>query len=332
MPLVDDAFAALTDMRVVLDPLEQIGCHVFIFSPRTRDRQDEWHKISMEGNVAKRLAYTAREALLKLEGRATDDQALAEFDFDAMVDGSIGIISLAEMPAIAEWLENIPEDDWPIRFNGDEQIANSARFYVTRLNFPDGRPLTIVRGSRGLTVTLREKGMVAAAFSRTRNEMVAIDGSVVTFDGAIDFFAWEGIVFIPNFRTFESVTSIRDVTIRKSAEALDELANRFVLGNNTDEIKLEISKRTLLAKRLAAAHKHGIIKDINAQSLVDRARQKGLLLRCKINSNNNLQFDIDHNNQREIQDFVDLLTDVFLKSSVTGREWEVVVKRSPKAR
>ena len=56
---------------------------------------------------------------------------------------------------------------------------------------------------------MREQGAVAAIFSREQNEMVAIDGVVVSFDGAIDFLAWEDMVFIMNFRTFESVTNIR---------------------------------------------------------------------------------------------------------------------------
>ena len=331
MPLIDDAFAALADIRIALGAGERIGCHIFIFSPRTRERRDDWLKVAMEGAVADRLADTARDALLKLEGRAADDQALAEFDFDAMADGSIGVMSLADVPAIADWLDAIPGDDWPARFDGDERVIEKARFYVTRLNFADGRPLTLVRGSRGLTVTLRAKGAVAAAFSRERNEMVAIDGAVVSFDGAIDFFAWEGLVFITNFRTFESVTNIRDVTIRKSAEALDALAARFGLGGNAEGLKAEIGKRTLLAKRLAAAHRYGIIADIDPQNLVDRAAQKQLRLRCRI-ENGNAHFDIDHANRGEVQDFVDLLTDLFLQSPVTGREWEAVVKRVPQVR
>jgi len=220
MPLIDDAFAALTDMRVALNTRDRIGCHVLIFSPKTRERRENWHKIAMQGPVADRIASSAREGLLKLESRATDDQALEEFDFDAMADGCIGVMSLADVPAIAKWLDEIPGDDWPLRFDGDERVIEKARFYVTRLNFADGRLLTLVRGSRGLTVTLREQGMVAAIFSREQNEMVAIDGAVVSFDGAIDFLAWEGMVFILNFRTFESVTNIRDVTIRKATEAL----------------------------------------------------------------------------------------------------------------
>jgi hypothetical protein len=331
MPSIDDAFAALADIRIALSGRGRVGCHVFIFSPRTRERRDEWHKIAMEGVVADRLASTARNALLKLEGRATDDQVLAEFDFDAMAEGSIGVMSLTEVPAIAEWLAAIPDDDWPSRFDGDERVVDSARFYVTRLNFADGRRLTVVRGSRGLTVTLKEKGVVAAAFSRERNEMVAIDGAVISFDGAIDFFAWEGLVFISNFRTFESVTNIRDVTIRRSEEAVDALAARFGLGGNVDNLKAEIGKRTLLAKRLAAAQRHGIIADIDPQNLVDRAVEKQLRLRCRM-VKGHAHFDIDHNDRGQVQDFVDLLTDLFLRSPVTGREWEAVVKRAPRPR
>lgn len=331
MPLIDDAYESLTDIRVALTAEGRIGCHVFIYSPRSRDRREEWYKIAMDGAVADLLASRARESLLNVEGRAADDQALAEFDFDAMSDGSIGVISLEDMPAIEMWLGNLPADDWHVRFDGDEQVLDKVRFYVIRLNLPDGRPLTIIRGSRGLTVTLREKGAVAAAFSRQRNEMVPIEGAVLSFDGVVDFFAWENFVYILNFRTFESVTNIRDETIRKSEEALDALAVRFGLGTNLVDLKDEIAQRTLLAKRLAAAHRHGIIADIDPQSLVDRAAEKELRLRCHM-ENGNVQFDIDHNNRGEIQDFVDLLTDLFLRSPVTGREWEAVVKRPPQNR
>ncbi|SER58908.1 protein of unknown function [Faunimonas pinastri] len=331
MALIDDAFAALADIRVALGAGDRIGCHVFFFSRHTRERPHDWYKLAMEGAVADQLASASRHSLAKLEGRAADDQALSEFDFDAMVEGSIGVLKVAEVPAIAEWLDEVPQDDWPVRFDGDERLLDQARFYATRLNFADGRRLTLFRGSRGLTVTLRKKGAVAAAFSRDRNEMVAIDGAVVSFDGLIDFFAWEGLVFIANFRTFESVTNIRDVTVRKSGEAMDALALKFGLGPNSDELKAEIGKRTMLAKRLAAAHRYGLINDIDPQKLVDRAAQKRLRLRCRIEEGN-AHFEVDHTNRGQVEDFVDLLTDLFLQSPVTGREWEAVVKRTPKPR
>jgi hypothetical protein len=331
MPLTDDSFAALTDIRAALEAVDQVGCHVFIFAPPSRASRDKWHRLGMDGAVAERLVEAARVSLTAIETRAAEDHALAEFDFDAMADRSIGLLRVADTPAIADWLNSVPGDDWPVRFAGDEQILERARFYATRLNFADGRYLTLFRGSRGLTVALRQRNAVAAAFSRENDRMVAIDGPVITFDGTIDFFEWEGIVFIVNLLTFESVTNIREVTIRKSAEAMAALRERFDLGNTADGVTAEIGKRTRLAKRLAAALQHGLIADIDAQNVVRRAEEKHLRLRCSI-ENGNARFDVDPTNRGEVEDFVDLMTDLFLRSPVTGREWEAVVKRAPRDR
>jgi len=54
-------------------------------------------------------------------------------------------------------------------------------------------------------------------------------------------------------------------------------------------------------------------------------------LRCRIEGGN-VHFDIDHTNRGEVEDFVDLMTDLFLQSPVTRREWEAVVKRAPRDR
>ncbi|WP_081837498.1 Kiwa anti-phage protein KwaB-like domain-containing protein [Xanthobacter sp. 91] len=331
MPLVDDAFSALADIHAAFEGDAPIGCHVFVFSPKTRERREEWHRIVMAHEVADRLIASARDSLFSLEARAADDQALAEFDFDAMTDGSIGVLKTEDAPAISDWLSAVPPDDWSVRFNGDEKILERVRFYATRINFSDGRILTLFRGSRGLNVILREKGAISAVFSREQNEMVEVDGAVVSFDGLFDFFSWDNTIFISNFRTFESVTNIRDVTMRKAAFAMDALAERFGLGANSEMLKEEVCKRTLLAKRLAAAHRNGVIDDIDPNNLVERAEEKGLRIRCRI-ENGNAHFEIDHNNKGEVEDFVDLLTDLFLRSPVTGREWEAVVKRPPRPR
>jgi len=127
------------------------------------------------------------------------------------------------------------------------------------------------------------------------------------------------------------VTNIRDITVRKSAEALDAISTRFSLGGNAVSLKTEIGKRTRLAKKLAAAHQHGLIADIDPERLVARAKEKKLRLRCRIEKGQ-AHFDLDPHNRGEVEDFVDLITDLFLQSPVTHREWEAVVKRAPRAR
>lgn len=329
MSLVDDAFAALSDIRAALDNEERPGCHVFMAIPHGR-RGYEWRKLAM-GSVADQLAALAGNALADLESRAADDEVLAEFDFDAMAKGSIGIMSLHDVPAIAEWFDAVPDDDHLARFDGDEETAKNVRFYVIRLNFADGRRLTQVRGGfRKWAITLKKKGAVAAIFSREHGEMTAIDGPVINFDGRIDFFMWDGLVFILNFATFESITDIRDVTIRKAEEAIDAVAARFGLGENVDALKVEIGKRIRPAKRLAAAYHHGLIADIDPQRLVSRALEKKLRMRCDT-VNDQVRITIDHNDPGQVQDLVNLLSDLFLKSPVTGREYEAPVRRPPKA-
>lgn len=331
MPLLEDAFLALTDVNAALNEDGRIGCHLFLSTPPTRLRRESWLRVVVDQAVANRLIDCARISLTKLEDRLAEGRELSEFDFDAMAEGNVGVLRVADMPAIADWLGDVPPDDWAVRFDGDENALGRARFYATRINFADGRHLKLFRGSRGLTVTLQGKNAVAAMFSRDGNQMVAIDGAVVSFDGNFDFFEWDGLVFITNLLTFESVTNIRQVTVQKAEEAIDAIQARFNLGENLAGLKTEIGKRTRLAKKLAAAHKHGLINDIDAQSLVERAQQKALRLGCRLHEGQAI-FEIDHTDRGQVDDFVDLMTDLFLQSPVTRREWEAVVKRAPRER
>ncbi|PZP41655.1 MAG: hypothetical protein DI601_20570 [Azospirillum brasilense] len=331
MDIIEEAYATLNDLKLSLETEERIGCHTFVFSAKTRKNKQEWQKIDMDGKVADQMAATMSSAMLAIEARAADDQALVEFNFDAMADRSIGTLKLNSTPSLEEWVKKIPGDDWPIRFDGDVQTLDRARFYVTRLNFPDKKHLLVFRGSRGLTITLNKQGVVAAAFSRAKHQMVAVEGPIVSFDNCVDFAIWENMVFVVNMRTFESITNIRDVTIQKANEVIDLLGSRFDLGSDTEKLKTEINKRTILAKRLAAAHYHGIIDDIDAQKLVERAQDKNLRVKCKLEKGKAI-FNINYDEKGEIEDFVDLLTDLFLNSPVTGREWEALVKRTPRNR
>lgn len=330
MALFDDGYAALADIRLAFNAGAEVGCHVFLFSPRTRARAHEWHRVIMVGDLAARLADAGRVSLNSIEARAADEQVLAEFDFDAMDHGSIGVLKVEDAPGLSDWLNAMPQNDWPTRFDGDEGVLEKTRFYAFRLSLPDGRTLRAFRGSRGLNITLRSRHAVAAMFQRDSREMVAVEGTVVSFDQTIDFFEWEGLVFIINLPTFESVTNIRHVTARKADEAVDALQNRFQI-NDIDGLKAHIAQRTRLGKKLAAAQKHGLVGDIDPAAMVHRIAAKQLDVQCTIEGDE-VRFDIDPANRRQVEDFVDLMTDFFLQSPVTSREWEAVVKRPPRAR
>lgn len=330
MPLLDDGYAALTDLTAALDSDEAIGCHVFLYSRPSRDRRVTWHRLSMTGDLADQIVETAAKTLLAIEARAADDEALAEFDFDAMSDGDIGILDIAETPGLGEWLADVPGADWHERFDGDEQVLERSRFYATRLYLPDGRVVLTFRGSRNLNIALRRRNAVAAVFQRDADEMVPVSGTVLNFDQDVDFFAWGNFLFVLSLRTFESVTHIRTVTAQKAAEAIDAIGGRFNIGD-TDALKGEIGARPLLARKLAAALKHGLVADIDAAALRDRIAAKELEIVCDIQGAA-VSLQIDSTNRRQVQDFVDLMSDVFLRSPVTNREWVVSVKKPPNPR
>ncbi|WP_205854062.1 Kiwa anti-phage protein KwaB-like domain-containing protein [Phenylobacterium kunshanense] len=284
----------------------------------------------MDIALTERLADAARQSLSEIEARATDADALAEFDFDAMVEGSIGVLNVRETPGLAEWLEALPRPDWPVVFDGSEETLGRSRFYAFRLALPDGRTVRAFRGKAGLEIAARKRNAVSAAFRRDTLQMVPIEGAVITFDQTVDFFEWDGLVFVLNIRTFESVTNIREVTIRKAVQAVDALAARFDLGD-VDALKTHVEQRTRLGKRLAAAHKHGLVGDINAPEVTNLIAARGLRFTC-VADDGGVRFGLDHADPRSVEDFVDLVSDVFLVSPTTRRDWEALAKRPPRRR
>lgn len=330
MPLVDDGYSAFADLTASLGEAQEVGCHVFLRSQPTRERREPWHRLSMTGDLANEIVETASRTLAQIEARTADDERLEEFTFDAMADGDIGVLRIADTPGLGEWLAAVPGPDWPVRFEGQEEVLERTRFYVTRLSFPDGRTLLAFRGSRNLNLSLRRRNAVIAKFNRDEHELVPVDGTVVNFDQEVDFFVWEGLTFVLNLRTFESVTNIREITAEKAGEAIDALVGRFGL-DDPDGLKLAIGSRPLLAKKLASALRHGLVADIDIAALPARIAAKELDITHE-GDGEDFRLRIDPNNRRQVQDFVDLMSDVFLHSPVTGREWVVSVKKAPRPR
>lgn len=330
MALIDDGYAALGDLRRAVNAGDQMGCHVFINVRPSRQQREAWHRVSLSPALAIDLVDAARQSFSEIEARATGDQALTEFDFDAMVEGSIGVLNIRETPGLGDWVDALPLPDWPTVFDGDEETLRRSRFYAYRLTLPDGRTVRAFRGRAGLGIAARKRNSVLAFFERDSLEMVPVEGAVITFDQSVDFFEWDGLLFVLNIRIFESLTNIRDVTIRKAVEAVDALAVRFDLGD-VDALKAHVQQRTRLGKRLAAAHKHGLVADIDPVEVTNLIAVRGLQFGCEA-GDQGVRFNLDHANPRSIEDFVDLVSDVFLVSPTTKRDWEALAKRPPRRR
>jgi len=324
MPLIEDALSALSDLRAAFQRDQQVGCHVFLFANQGRAPRDRWQRVSMDRTLSDRFVDAASLSIAHIQEAALDENGLLEFDFDAMASGSVGVVALDTTPQLAGWLGEVPVEDWPVIFSADPNFVERARFFCSRYSFDDGRELKTFRGKRGIQIILERGNRLAAMFRQDSDELRPVDSSVITFDQNIDFFEWDGFIFIANLAAFESITNIREITAAKAHEAIDAIAGRFELGDVAG-LKAQLSDRTKLAKKLAAAVQHGLLDDIDGSRLIARIEERQFAVRCRP-SGDGFALDMNLESRIEVEQFVNLMTDVYLHSPVTRREWKAITK------
>ncbi|WP_134656638.1 hypothetical protein [Xanthomonas fragariae] len=239
------------------EPNGQIGCHVFIHSKATRTRKTTWFKVAMERQLAERIEEATAKAVRQVLLDA-DAGSLSEFDFDAMVDGDIGVIRIQDVPALHTWFASLPPDTLEDMFDGTPELVERATHYARRLNFPNGKSLIAVAGKGAINVNAGEKGKIASIFSRQRNEMVEVDGPLITIEAKISFILWDDLVFIQRLSTFETLTQVREATLQRANQAVANCMKIFELSGDTASVISRLSGKPALAKRLAAADKMAI--------------------------------------------------------------------------
>ena len=330
MPLIDDAYDALNNLRLAVNAGQEMGLHLFLKVKSGRERLRPWQRVVMSDALAERLKEGVRRSLTDLAQRIAGENALADFDFDAMVAGSTGVLDLNVDGEVGRWVAELPSPDHPDIFQGDERSLERAEFYAWQLELPGGA-VRAFRSKSGLEVGARRPSRVVAFFNPDHRMLAPVEGAVISIDERIDFFEWAGILFVQNLPSFESVSNIREVTARKAVEAVDAIAARFDVGD-VDALKQAVSTRTRLGKRLAAAHRYGLHAQVDPARVAQTIADRGLQFAVEDVEGGGVRFLLDHRDRRSAEDFVDLMSDVFLRSPTTGRDWEAIAKRVPRAR
>ncbi|MDI9069953.1 Kiwa anti-phage protein KwaB-like domain-containing protein [Xanthomonas oryzae] len=333
MTLLEDGIQALNSLVALMDePDGQIGCHVFIHSKATRTRKTTWFKIAMERPLAEKIEEATTKAVRHLLLDAREGH-LTEFDFDAMVDGEIGVISIQDVPDLGPWFASLPPDTSEERFDGDPELVERATHYARRLNFPNGKSLIAIAGKSAINLNAGEKGKIASIFSRQRDEMIEVDGPLITIKAKISFILWDDLVFIQELSTFETLTQVREATIKRATQAVANCKEIFELSGDTESVITRLSKKPALAKRLAAADKNGYMKGMTGEKLKARAIEKKLNLDFIHDPlTGKYELEIDESDAQQIEDLVDLLSEFFLRSPATDREFEARAKRPARPR
>ena len=208
-------------------------------------------------------------------------------------------------------------------FEGDQKFLGRVNFHATVI--PLGGKTLIVFRHRG-SGSLMHKGGLMATFDTTHHQFKELPGKVFHFDHGVDFILWDGFVFILDHKRFESLTHIRDLTIAKATGALNGVEKRrdIEVGNINDLIT-KVAQKPLLARRLASAEQMGVLKALTGKAMVERIKTLKLPLKHK-KIDGKYHFEVDAENSVEVQEFINLITDYYLHSPLTDKEYRVPSK------
>lgn len=325
LPLIDLATTALNDLKVALsESPEEASCHVFLYANRGRGKSDKWKRLRFTSG----LATTFRTDLEKqLVLQLPPLRILTAFSFDDMVNRQIGVIAKDEIPEIEKWFDEVPPADWLHLFDGDEKFLANVKFHVTNIAVADQKKSLKLFRQRSRT-SLLHKGGYNTIFNFRKNEFSEVDGKIFDFSLDVDFFEWQGFVFILHLPSFESLTEIRRVTLTRAQDAISSLS---LIGNlvieGLESVSRELDQKPLLAKKLAAAKRQGTIDALKAEALVSRIAEKNLPISTRT-LNGTYTIVIDPTQSTQISEFVNLITDFYLRSPVTQKEYKAHAKEA----
>jgi Domain of unknown function (DUF4868) len=318
------AAAALEKLRASLTKAPaNAGCHVFLKAARGRTNADKWRRLQFTVGLATRFRAQLVERLLD-QLPAADD--LVMFSHGEMTGSQVAVLEKSDIAEIATWMDEVPAPDWLHVFEGDEAFFRKVRFHVTRLDVASaGEHLKIFR-QRSSTSLLHRRSFMAI-FNVTQYQFSEVDGRVFDFALDGDFIEWEGLIFILRLSAFESLTNVREITIREAHRALEDVRAVEGLGiSGFDAVAASLEARPQLAKKLAAAKRQGTVDNLHAKALADRIKQKGLPLAVVKRKNGHVEITINPDDADQIKEFVNLVTDVYLRSPVTEMEYAVSAK------
>lgn len=323
MTLIDEGLDGLRDLRAKLEN-EVPGCRIFINLKRGRTREERWKRLIANEELAVQFVAHVTEAIIFVQSLAAEPDGISEFDFDALSAGAVGVLRLADFPDLQQWLGDVPDNDWNQAFRPTAEARRNLHHYSVRITFANGQRLETFRSSRGAKIYI-EHGGIHAWFQRDADlARPAVDG-FMSFDEKIDFFAWDGFLFIANLPSFESITNVREATQRQARAAVDAMTGTFEFGD-IDVFKSTVASKVSIAKKLAAAVQHGLLEAVDADRVMARIEAKNLNLTCR-KVDGKVVFDIDPSDVRHAAEIVNLLSDVYLQSPVTQKEWRALVKK-----
>ena len=186
----------------------------------------------------------ARKVRTIVKGKIEKSDAVREYDFNtADLDDDVLGLKTAETD-LQKVVDLIGSGDVPSAKSYDDLIGSW--LYVARLDLPNTPSLFGVRKLSPGWITKEVSQLVNAIFKN--NMLVDLDqGDLFRIDSKIDFFSYDGVVFVADKKNFETALNFREGMERnrdaiiKEFEQLELFANAqdiaALIGNNVNRLR-----------------------------------------------------------------------------------------------
>lgn len=274
-----------------------------------REAKYEILQVNVDENLRKKLRKVANDKVKR------SNQAL-EYDFNTsdLDDNVLGIAT--EETDLKKLIDSIIAEEAPKTADSYEDLIGSW-IYIARLEKDEQILYSVRRVSEGWT-TKKVSQLINMIFDN--NMLVDIEQKeIFRIDGKVDFFSFNGMIFIADKKNFETALNFREGMERNRDEIVEEFkeTNLFV---DADEISNLVGNNIKRLRKLSQVKKSGYYKE---QHFLQSLKQ--------VNETENwgIQYSEDGKlivTEDDIETILTILNNSRLKSPINQESFDVDVK------
>jgi hypothetical protein len=312
---VERAIASLESLRSFLGNVAQTTCQLNLVKSNVAPKARNTRYLDMTTALADKVKETTRDELrLIVDAALNDINGVADFSFQAFADGRIAALPHDRYAPVLEWLGKFPPADTIEPFaNGDNHVENLKFIHTILVKAPEGDTLRVFRKASYTQVTKR-KGLIAMFAGDTYDYVDP--GKSLILDMKVDFFLWDNIIFVSDYKKLESILDFREIT-RSVATQVYESILATLPAAQADELRQIIMDGARRLNKLASMHQKPHLP------MLDMARAKAIIenrgLPIVVEVVDGIErLSLDPSNIEHITAYLHILGDDYVESQMTA--------------
>lgn len=327
--LENNARRALNNLqRALQGQNEEVNSQVFLFADVGARSGSKYRYVDMTLDLATEFKECLTQSLIDiLDEILRGGGGLLPFSFESLEDGHLFYLPIDDGEIIQTWMERIPMDESGQAFNGDDNsYAKKLKYYFISLA-PLGNGLRLLAfRQKGASQTIK-KGKLLAISRHLSGNYERLEDNVLEFDKLVDFFIWEGFIFVKSPQGFENITKYRRVATQLAEECMVSVLP-FLPQNIQNNVQDRLLSNYLFTKKIANIQRANSLDNLTPPRLCEQIQRHGLNHVFTIDGNgDNQTISFDYTNTSHMWEFLHLIADSHYISPMTERQYTALSKK-----